>query len=718
MAVIRLLDQATVNKIAAGEVVERPASVVKEMVENSIDAGASQITVEIREGGTTYIRISDDGCGIAKEEVRTAFLRHATSKIQKVEDLMENVTLGFRGEALASIGAVARVEMVTKTAGEETGIRFVIEGGVEKVCEEAACPVGTTIKVENLFFNTPPRKKFLKRPNAEAAAITDLMQKMILGNPEISFTYLNGKSEPTLYSKGSKKLKNSIFAVYGKEILDKLLPFETKVSLDEAGLHCMNVKGFISRPQLTRASRSYESFFINGRYVRSALLEKALDEAYKDLIVPGTFPVAVLHLEMDPSCLDVNVHPTKMEVRFMEEMKVRTGMYDALCAALREENLIARIGEFGENNDIEIRSKETEAVKENANVNSVTAPYISQDVSKNGRIVADRHDFFLPEKKPAPEFRGGAKGAKKVSDYRFEWKGLKNADKQTVSLEQEPGEKVELTPAWEASDSKKPGKETPSWNTKASERKEEQPNLWAIPQEVSKPLTGDQAELEAAVESAKKTVSVENKTAVSDEKLEEKPVHAVQSELRLVGQIFNTYWIAQQGDLFYLMDQHAAHERVLYDQYREMLSAGNIDTQILLSPQVCQVDPKAVAELDQYLPMLSKLGYEVEAFGEDAVIVRGVPFLFRGPLDPEDMARVIDMCYSGQMDTARDLLIDRIATMSCKAAVKGGENLSFEEAEELIRQLFTSANPYNCPHGRPTVISITKYELEKKFKRV
>ena len=628
MAQIRLLDQATVNKIAAGEVVERPASIVIELTEIAVDAQATQITVEIKEGGIGSIRITDNGIGIEADQIRTAFLRHSTSKIRTVEDLLSSLTLGFRGEALASIAAVSRVEILTKTDKVLTGIRYVIEGGEEKLWEEVACPKGTTIKVENLFFNTPARKKFLKKPTAEAAAITDLMQKMALAHPEISFRYLNGKREPSIYTAGKGELRNSIYAVYGRELLDKLLPVYGSIALEEG--KTMQVEGFISRPQMTRANRTYENFFINGRYIRSTLLEKALDEAYKDYIVPGQFPAAILHLRMDPAALDVNVHPTKMEVRFMQEEKTRTALYEVLSACLAEKDLINRSGSF---------YKETAAPQKEKQVTEQleTAPpklYIPQQLkASQASWPLSKPDpktpFIVEEEEPVPVYKG-----KQISVHEEQ---VAEPEPEAEGLAEEP----------------------------------------------------------AAYEAPPK-----------------------QHTLRLIGQIFRTYWLAEEENIFYIVDQHAAHERVLYDRYRRLLQEEQMNTQLLMEPVVCGANPKAVAELAQYQNIFEKLGFQVEAFGEDAVIVRGVPFIFNSALPPEDFARMLDMLYEGHTDTARDLLIDRIAMMSCKAAVKGNSTMSEEEARSLLNQLFASSNPYNCPHGRPTIISMTQYELEKKFKRV
>ncbi len=707
MPQIRLLDQATINKIAAGEVVERPASIVKELAENAVDAGATQITVEIKEGGIGYIRITDNGCGIEAEQIRTAFLRHSTSKIRKVEDLLESLTLGFRGEALASIAAVARVEMLTKPAKALTGIRYVIEGGVEKVWEEVACPTGTTLLVENLFFNTPARKKFLKKPTAEGAAITDLMQKMAMGHPEISFRYLNGKKEPTLFTPGKNDLKNCIYAVYGRELLDKMLPLQGEITLGEEGDPAsvnkkIRVRGFISRPQMTRANRTYQNFFINGRYIRSALLEKALDEAYKDFIVPGQFPAVVLHLDMDPDALDVNVHPTKMEVRFMQEDATRRALYEVVLDCLRGTNLISRAGSFYKEEKPAVAATKPATFEIKPEVKTVPTAAKPETVKVG-------FEFYKPAQKPKTE-------SLPVAKTEVKRPAIRSAD----LVESKGAEK----PVWPVS---KPD-----------------PNVPFIVEEPDEPIIEKKAEAAKQIDTSstlvapstvqkkdeKRVVYTGDQIKVHEETIEPQPTVILKEEavsyeappkkhnLRLVGQIFRTYWLAEEEDVFYIIDQHAAHERVLYDRYRQILREGKMDSQILMEPAVYTVSPKMVAELDSYQPLFEKTGFEVEVFGEDAVIVRAVPYIFNGALPAEDFTKMLDMLQEGNIDTARDLLIEKIAMMSCKAAVKGNMNMSDKEARALLDQLFASENPYNCPHGRPTIISMTQYEVERKFKRV
>lgn len=670
MSQIRLLDDATINKIAAGEVVERPVSVIKELVDNALDAGASNVTVEIRDGGISYIRVTDNGKGIPASEVAAAFLRHCTSKITSVEDLANTLTLGFRGEALASIAAVSRVEILTKTEDELTGVRYIIEGGREVALEEVACPTGTTLRIENLFFNVPARKKFLKKPGTEAAAVTDFMQRVALGHPEIGFKYYNGRPEPTLITSGNGDLRACLYAVYGRDILDKMLPLE----YEEDGLRLV---GFISRPQLARGNRAYQSLFINGRWVKSPVVDRAMDEAYKDLIVPGTFPVSVLHLTMDPSRLDVNVHPTKMEVRFEDAVKIRNFVFLAIDRTLSGTSLVHRSGEF---------FKESAGTREES-VPSTTEKPSEASPEKPASMPAEKPALqpVQPIRRPAESADlPSAKPLEQPVENPQEAPAEKSAEAAPVTPEEKPVIREERGPVFIY----KPTDQVSVYQEKPGEAEE-----------------NAKSEAEKAEELREEIAPYKTKEALAD-------------KLRLIGQVFKTYWLAEGDGLFYMMDQHAAHERVLYDRFREVLKSGNADSQILLQPDVYTVNPKEIAELPAYQPVLEKLGFGIEAFGEDAVIVREVPYIFNGPLPSEFVAEMLDMLHSGSRDAARDALIDKIAMMSCKAAVKGNTEMSFAEAEHLLKELFNSENPYNCPHGRPTVITFSEYEIEKKFKRI
>ncbi len=603
-----MLSQETINQIAAGEVIERPASIVKELVENAIDAGASMIHIEIREGGISYIRVTDNGSGIPADQIRLAFKRHSTSKIRDAEDLTNIGSLGFRGEALASIAAVSRVEVLTRTPSSITGTRYVIEGGEEKRMEEIAAPVGTTFRVENLFFNTPVRKKFLKKENAEASAVSDYVQRMVMGHPEISFRFVRNGKEPSIHSPGNNQLKNSIFAVYGKDVLSEMI----EVRADGP----VRIRGYISKPQQTRASRNYENYYLNGRYIRSKIIENAIDDAYRDYVVPGTFPVVVLQIDMDPAELDVNVHPTKMQVRFTREHDVGTVLYEVLLSRLKELDLTARLSGAAQ-------LKPT--VDESAPASFALPPTGAVSISR-------------PETPVQPEL---SHPTIPQIDYR-----------QEEILVPQPS---------------------------------------PVPQVLKEPAAPYEAEIPS-----------------------EAPIP---QEMRLVGQLFRTFWIAEQGETAYLIDQHAAHERVLYDRLKEKLSKGALDAQILLEPLIVTLAPQAYQRVMEEKAVFERLGYSIDSFGEDSVIIREVPYIFNGGLGQEDFQTMVDLLLEGTRRVDQTVLIDRMATISCKAAIKGNDAISFEEMQSLLEQLMASPNPYNCPHGRPTMLTMTHQELDHRFKR-
>ncbi len=606
MTEIRMLDQATINQIAAGEVIERPASIVKELVENAIDAGASSIQVEIREGGISYIRVTDNGFGIAADQIRTAFLRHSTSKITDASDLTRIGSLGFRGEALASIAAVSQVEVLTRVPSAVTGVRYVIEGGVEKKLEEAACPVGTTIKVENLFFNTPVRLKFLKSANAEASQVTDIMGRLVMGHPEISFRLIRNGKEPSIHSPGNNQIKNGIYAVYGRDIVTQMMPIHTDGSI--------RIDGFISKPQQTRANRTYENYYLNGRYIRSRVLEQAIEDAYRDYIVPGTFPIIVLMIRMDPAELDVNVHPSKMDVRFTKEKEVGEAVYQAIAACLKNTDLTARL-----EGSAKVQPKVDPVSVIPEKMPELAVPVSRPEEERMPRPVYEQRDIFStqPEEKTAPVVK-------------------------------EP----------------------------------------AVP--YGEPKTPEP---------------------------EPKNTRPVPESLRIVGQVFRTYWIAEAFDTIYLVDQHAAHERVLYDRLKEKLSEGELDSQILLEPMIISLPPEDYRAVLEQRQVFERLGYGVQPFGDDAVIVREVPFIFNGPMGREDFQTMVDLLQNGGRRVDTQILIDRMAMASCKAAVKGNDALSLEEIQSLMDQLLHSSNPFNCPHGRPTMLTMTRQELEHRFGR-
>lgn len=620
---IHKLDEHTINKIAAGEVVERPASVVKELIENSIDARASAITVEIKDGGISLIRITDNGLGIPKEEVTTAFLRHTTSKIYKVEDLNHINSLGFRGEALASIAAVSQLEMITKAVGDITGKRVEIHGGQLKAEQEIGCPEGTTLIVKNLFYNIPARKKFLKKPSTEGSYISDIVYKTALGHPEVSFKYINNNSI-VFHTSGNNDLKNAVFNVYGKEVVKKM------ISIEEENNN-LKIIGLIGKPEVNRANRSYENFYINGRYIKSKILESAVEEAYKTLLPINKFPVVVLHVYIDPNKIDVNVHPTKMEVRFKDEEEIYRFVLESIRKNLKQEDLIPKV-------TWETPKKEklfqVEVIQE-----SLPEPFeIKKDVSLSEAII----------KKDLPkDFKKDISKDIKNSNYGY-------TPKATMHLK----ENMKV-------------KENISINT-----------------------------------------NHETKESLSEQK-------SISRNYTIIGQIFKTYWIVEQEGMMYVVDQHAAHERILYEKFMNNFKLGNIHSQTLLQPLVINVSPKEKEVIEDNRQLFSEFGFEIEEFGDLSYVIRTLPMLFDGPVDSGFFLDIVDAFLNDEhIKNAYDLKLNTIATFSCKSAVKAKDKLTHAESRALIEELFTLENPYTCPHGRPTIISMSQYELEKKFKRI
>ena len=616
MAPITVLDQETINKIAAGEVVERPSSVVKELLENSIDAKATGITVEIREGGISFIRITDNGCGIPKEQIPLAFLRHSTSKIKNAADLLSISSLGFRGEALSSIAAVSQVELITKTASQLTGTRYTIEGGAEKSLEEVGAPDGTTIVVRNLFFNTPVRRKFLKAPSTEGSYIYDLVSKIALSRPDISIRFLqNGQTK--LYTSGNHNLKDIIYSVYGREVIKELLFAEkTEGSLQ--------VTGFLGKPLLSRGNRAYETYFINGRYVKSDLITKALEDAYKPYLMQHKYPFTVLSFSFDPEMLDVNVHPSKMELRFQNPSEVYRFVYETASEALSERELLSKVVL----SEPEKRPETVKTVKQEA----PPEPFEKKRIFLEERI-KEEPASYMPEQKPAP-----APAPKK------------DVPKQDIAVE------------------------------------------GTIKAEMPKQL------------------SLFEEKILTPEKRE---------EFTIIGQVFKTYWLVQYRDEFLIVDQHAAHEKVLYERFvKELKEKEKVPSQQLLPPIVLSLSPSEKELLTTYQDVFLRAGFEIEPFGGREYAVYGVPADFSALAKKEWLMEMIDgMSQEGGVKDP-EILLDKLASMSCKGAVKGNQPLSYEEMESLLSQMLLLDHPYTCPHGRPTVISLSKYELEKKFKRV
>lgn len=614
---IAILNQETIDKIAAGEVVERPCSVVKELVENAIDAGSTAITVEIKEGGISFIRITDNGCGIERDQVAVAFYRHSTSKIRSAEDLLTVKSLGFRGEALSSISAVARVELITKTYDELTGTRYVIEGSNELSNEEIGAPDGTTFIVKDLFYNVPARRKFLKTAQTEGSYISDMVEKLALSHPDISFKFINN-NQTKLHTSGNGNRKDIIYHIFGREISSSLLEVKHECEY-------FKVEGFIGKPVITRGNRNYENYFINGRYVKSNILSRAIEEAYKSFLMQHQYPFTVLYFTFF-SELDVNVHPTKMELRFDNNNEIYVELCDTIYAILSHKEMIPEVP-----------------------VDSTPAPK---------KIV---HEYKEPIPEPFEKRRiNEVRAAESRSVYG---QSVTSAVKDYSAIE--PAAKVpETSTAYE-------------------------------PAQV---VTGTQ-----------QTLGDYDKVFLTE---------SSKKQFSIIGQLFKTYWLIEFEDKLYIIDQHAAHEKVLYEKTMARLANKDFTSQRISPPIVMTLDARECEMLEKYRPQIEQFGYEVEHFGGKEYMISAIPDnLFN--IDMKDL--FIEMLDDFSNATGRqtpDIITEKVASMSCKAAVKGNDKLTLPEINKLIDELLSLDNPYNCPHGRPTIISMSKYEIEKKFKRI
>ena len=638
MKKIAVLDQNTIDKIAAGEVVERPASVVKELVENAVDAGSTAITVEIKDGGISFIRVTDNGGGIPKDQVPLAFLRHATSKIQRVEDLLWISSLGFRGEALSSISAVSQMEVITKTPEALTGVRYIIEGGQEKALEEIGAPNGTTMLVRNLFYNTPARGKFLKTAMTEAGYVSSYIEQLALSHQNISFKYMvNGQTR--LHTSGNANLKDVIYGIYGRDITRELLP----VSIERPGI---SISGFIGKPVVARGNRNFENYYINGRYVKSKLLMKAIEEAYKPFMMQHKYPFVCLHYTIEGEAIDVNVHPTKMEVRFQNQGAVYNATYDMIQETLSGRELIPQV---------ELEKKQVKPVQ---------------------------------QKPSAPEpFETG-----------FKQQTVRQQPAAPSYLKEEPAAYVpEVAKAPEMPQISRQVGIRPAVHVQVKETQQEKPK----------------EEPRKTVEHT--VVQQPKQMELFDDKLLSKEARA---RHRIIGQLFDTYWLVEYENTFYIIDQHAAHEKVLYEKFMKEFSNRDIVSQMVSPPQVISLNLQEDMLLKAHMEVFQELGFEISEFGGREYSIHGVPADLYGCSVQDFFVEVLDGLENENPKQASELLTGKIATAACKAAVKGNNKLSFEEADQLIGQLLGLDNPYHCPHGRPTIVSMSKYELEKKFKRI
>ncbi len=608
---IQVLDKDTVNKIAAGEVIERPMAVVKELLENAIDAGASSVTVEIKDGGKSLIRVTDNGSGINSEDIKLAFMPHATSKIKQLQDLLSISTLGFRGEALASIASVSQLEMLTKTRNSFTGSRYVIEGGTEKSFTEAGCPDGTTFIVHNLFYNTPARLKFLKTSQTEAGYISSIVEHMALSHPDISFRFIN-QNQPRLYTSGNGNLKDVVYNIFGKDIASNLL--ETNAVKESC-----RISGFIGKPVISRGNRGCINYFVNGRYIKSNIINHAIEEAYSGYMMNHKYPFVVLDFKTDPGLIDINVHPQKMEIRFTNEKELYRDIYNVVSETLKHKELIPEVTFDKDKGHASCKNKTAE---------------LNQ---------AEKEVILRP---PSPE----------ETSYLF-GKGSIN----TESKKDEKKEEIQL-------------RETAAYNA----HNIKQGTLFET--DIMSPQAG--------------------------------------KDIKIIGQVFSTYWILQYGDSMFIADQHAAHEKVLYEKFMKQIENNQPFTQMLNPPVVASLSMAEQQVLEENSSIFEKLGYIIENFGGKEYMLSGVPAQLPDIATKELFLEIIDGLIDNKTSITPETLLSHVASMSCKAAVKGGNSMAEPQAHELLKELMSLENPYNCPHGRPVLVKITKRELEKKFKRI
>ena len=666
---ITILDQSTINKIAAGEVIERPSSVVKELLENAIDAQATAVTVEIRDGGISYIRVTDNGCGIPKEEVPLAFLRHSTSKIKSVEDLFTVSSLGFRGEALSSIASVAQVELITKTSEQLSGTRYQIEGGVERSYEEVGAPDGTTFLVRNLFYNTPARQKFLKTAQTEGSHVAALVEKIAMSHPDISIRFIQN-NQNRLHTSGNHNLKDIIYTVFGREIAANLLPVESEQEV-------LQVHGFAGKPVIARSNRSFENYYINGRYVKSGLIGKAIEDAYKPYMMQHKYPFVLLHISIEPEYLDVNVHPTKMELRFRNGEQVYQMLFQAISQALSHKELIPQV-------DL-VKREEEKALEEAQKRAPHPEPF---EVKRQAAMVqkSDESRTMQPQEPAKPR-------TMQPPIYKSEAVYGKIAESR-----------AELEPEIQAAapvESRKLEQKQQELEQKQQELEQKQQEQEQKQQEQEQKATG-QAEQPQQLD-------------LFEEKLLE-PKNRIRH--KLIGQLFDTYWLVEFNEHLYIIDQHAAHEKVLYEKTMRTLKTREFTSQMLNPPIILTIGSTEEVLLKKYMKYFQEIGFEIEPFGGREYAVRAVPDNLFSVAKKELLMEMIDDLSEDAGARTADMIHDRVATMSCKAAVKGNNHLSFAEADHLIDELLNLDNPYACPHGRPTIISMSRYELEKKFKRI
>ncbi len=731
VAEIHILDSETIDKIAAGEVVERPSSVVKELVENAIDAGAVAVTVEAKDGGIEFIRVTDNGCGMEKRQLRTAFRRHATSKIVDASDLVRIRSLGFRGEALSSIAAVAKVEVITKTPGSVTGSRILLEGAREVGFDEVGAPDGTTFLVRNLFFNTPVRRKFLKQPATEGGYIADLMEHLALSRPDISFKFVLG-NQMRFHTSGNGDLREVIYRIYGRDVANALVPIQ-------AERNGIRIEGYLGKPEQVRSNRNFEIYFINGRFIRSSVVSRAIEEGYREYLMQHKFPLCVLHITMDTERVDVNVHPTKMDVRFSDVMPFSDFLIEAVHDTLKNREMIPEAS-LSTQRELQAEKKALQAVAmpggklagASQRKQYRTPEPFEQRRSRQYQVAEEakyhtekpvRQDFTQKpvwnRVKPAVQASAGEIPRQNEAPQQCEAAAQDEALQQGKTAAQDEPEVLQQgkTAAQDEPEVLQQGKTTAQNEALQQETKTAEDDFFTETSEFADAAGGTRST--EAVPPLEEGASPGEKAAVQMNLFEEKLLTMDnRSRFRIIGQVFGTFWLVEFEDKLLMIDQHAAHEKVNYERLMRQFHAKSVVSQSLLPPVIVSLSGQEENVLREHREVFLRLGFEVEPFGGSEYALRSVPADLYGCNEREMFLAVLDQLADGVSFGGIRVIEEKIASMSCKAAVKGNSSLSAAEAESLIDELLTLENPYNCPHGRPTIVTMTRAEMDRKFKRI
>ena len=683
--IINILDDLTINKIAAGEVVERPSSVTKELIENSIDASSTQIVIDIVDGGKKQIRITDNGEGIPSSEVDKSFLRHATSKIKKIDDLYDLYSLGFRGEALASIASVSRLEMITKTKDEPLGTKVVLEGGKEVLKEPVGTKNGTTIIIKDLFFNTPVRQKFLKSTHAETINISDLINKLAIGNTNVQFKYINN-GKLMLNTPGDNKLISVLRSIYGKEITDNLIEVDYE---DEK----IKISGYIGNNNIYRSNKNLQHIYINKRFVKSKVILDAINESYKSIIPINKFGVCFLNIKINPSEIDVNIHPTKLEVKFQDEKEVYIKIRDVIKNKLLNISLIGKYKSYDSSENY-VQNKLNQIEENKTEVQNINvAKNIEYKVKENNEYEnKDQEAIKINERDDLSTFKSFKEALEEKNHIDKSKEDLHDNISYGESLNNNNFDRIH-----------------------EEEQSDYYSNMGYIENNTKESKYND---IDKKLEEISTQASfLEEQDDILDKIVDNSQnTHFRASDFKVIGTILNTYIVLEKGTSMYLLDQHAAHEKVLYEEYMTKFKNQNIDMQMLLDPIVIELSSVDMLDIEKNLNLFMKFGFEIEIFGDNHIMVRGVPNIFGVAQSEKFIFQIIDNI--GDLESSYDLKMDKIASMSCRAAIKANDKIHFDEINSLLSKMEKCENPYTCPHGRPSMVEISKKEIEKMFKRI